>query len=176
MSNQPYLPVDVYKPVDIEELREKYSLKNIMTEDEYEAAKKRYIQSNTVPAANIPDVVLGKGQFYKNNPYLRRENITIPFTQEMIDEYVKCLDDPIYFIEAYGKIVHVDFGLVPFNLRPFQKDVVKVCSEFQRVILNTSRQVGKCVIGNTHIEVIQLNSMGIFKKWFIKLLIKLAKL
>ena len=40
-----------------------------------------------------------------------------------LKEYKKCLDDPVYFAKEYCKIIHLDKGLVPFNLYPYQAEM-----------------------------------------------------
>ena len=34
---------------------------------------------------------------YLGNPLLKKANTPIEFTQEQIEEYIKCKDDPVYF-------------------------------------------------------------------------------
>ena len=53
---------------------------------------------------------------YLGNPNLKKANTTIEFTQEQIEEYIKCKDDPIYFAKTYIKIVTLDHGLQPFKI------------------------------------------------------------
>ena len=48
---------------------------------------------------------------YLGNPNLKKTNVSVEFTKEQIQEYQKCMDDPIYFIENYMKIVSLDEGL-----------------------------------------------------------------
>jgi hypothetical protein len=55
-------------------------------------------------------------EFYNNNPNLKAAGINIEWTEEQAKEYVKCMDDPVYFIKTYMKIVNVDTGLVNFDL------------------------------------------------------------
>ena len=62
---------------------------------------------------------------YLGNPNLKRANVQIEFTQEEIQEYARCMEDPAYFIQNYIKIVSIDEGLVPFDLYPFQRDMVQ---------------------------------------------------
>ena len=57
---------------------------------------------------------------YLGNPLLKRINVPQEYTQEEVHEYVKCRDDPIYFIKNYIYIVNVDKGLMQFDLYPFQ--------------------------------------------------------
>ena len=53
---------------------------------------------------------------YLSNPNLKKVGVDIEFTQEQIEEYVKCAKDPIYFIRQFVKIIHVDHGLIPLYL------------------------------------------------------------
>lgn len=47
---------------------------------------------------------------YLGNINLKRKGVTIEWTEEMVQEFVKCARDPIYFAEKYIQIVHVDHG------------------------------------------------------------------
>jgi len=80
---------------------------------------------------------------YLGNPLLKKPNVPFDFTEEQIAEYIKCKDDPIYFIKNYMKIVHVDHGLVPFDLWDFQEDMVRTFYEDRFVICKMPRQTGK---------------------------------
>src|SRR5210317_1409671 len=80
---------------------------------------------------------------YLGNKNIKGKNATVEFSQEMLDEYVKCAQDPIYFAEKYVKIVHVDLGLIPIALYEYQKEIITSISEHRRVAVNTSRQAGK---------------------------------
>ena len=40
-------------------------------------------------------------EFYNNNPNLKAAGVQINFTPEQIQEYIKCSQDPVYFIENY---------------------------------------------------------------------------
>ena len=82
-------------------------------------------------------------QYYLGNPLLKRSDVQHKFTKQEIEEYIKCRDDIIYFLETHVKIVHVDEGLIPFELYPFQKDLIKTISDNRNVIVKTGRQVGK---------------------------------
>ena len=80
---------------------------------------------------------------YLGNPNLKRANVQIEFTQEQIVEYARCLDDPAHFIQNYIKIVSIDEGLVPFNLYPFQRDMVQTFHTNRFSICKLPRQSGK---------------------------------
>lgn len=86
---------------------------------------------------------------YKGNPTLKCAGVQMQYSKEQILERAKCSQDPEYFIQQYMKIVHVDRGLVSFDLYPFQKDLLKAYTEERFVIAKLPRQVGKCVDINT---------------------------
>ena len=83
---------------------------------------------------------------YLGNPNLKRVNVSVEFTKEQIQEYQKCMDDPIYFIENYMKIVSLDEGLVPMNMYKFQKKMVKTFHKNRFTICKLPRQSGKSTI------------------------------
>ena len=62
---------------------------------------------------------------YLGNPKLKAANVPVEFTEEQLAEYIRCQQDPIYFIEQYVQIVHVDKGLIPFEMYPFQKNMIQ---------------------------------------------------
>lgn len=83
---------------------------------------------------------------FKNNAALRPCNADIPYTQEMVNEYEKCADDPIYFIKNYVKVVHPDRGVVLMELYDYQERMIKAYHENKRVIFLTARQQGKTTV------------------------------
>jgi hypothetical protein len=80
---------------------------------------------------------------YLGNPLLKQLNVPQNYTKEEIEEYVKCRDDPIYFITTYMTIVNVDEGLIKFDLWPFQKDLIKGLQNNRFCIVKSPRQSGK---------------------------------
>lgn len=87
--------------------------------------------------------LIPKLKHYLGNPKLKRINTTLQLTEEQVREYVKCAQDPIYFIENHVKIITLDKGFVQISLYPFQKEAVKDINENRRVIVKAGRQVGK---------------------------------
>ena len=85
--------------------------------------------------------MLDKG--YNGNPLLKKARKQISWTPEMLQEYLKCAQDPIYFAEKYIQIVHVDRGLIPIQLYDYQKDIINKITDHRRVTVVTSRQAGK---------------------------------
>ena len=90
-------------------------------------------------------------RYYKNNPNLKGEGVSFIFTKEQIEERIKCAQDPIYFIEKYMKIVHVDKGLIPFDLYEFQKTLLKSYVNNRFTIAKLPRQVGKSTVTISYI-------------------------
>jgi hypothetical protein len=82
---------------------------------------------------------------YHGNPNLKSIGHKHDFTQEQIKEYLKCQDDPIYFIENYCHIVTLDSGLQLFKLYECQKTKVDIIMNDRKVILMEGRQQGKTV-------------------------------
>ena len=80
---------------------------------------------------------------YLGNQNIKGKGAKISFTPEMVQEYVKCSHDPIYFSEKYIKIVHVDHGLIPIRMYDYQKEICESITNNRRVAVNTSRQAGK---------------------------------
>jgi hypothetical protein len=82
---------------------------------------------------------------YRGNPLLKPSNHQQEWTKEQVDEFIKCANDPVYFVQTYMKIVSVDDGLVPFNMYDYQKEMITSIHENRYTILATARQVGKSV-------------------------------
>lgn len=88
---------------------------------------------------NLPS----KLKHYLGNPHLKRVNMPMQLTEDQVREFVKCAEDPIYFIENYVKIITLDKGFVQINLYPFQRQAITDINDNRRVIVKAGRQVGK---------------------------------
>ena len=82
-------------------------------------------------------------EHYLGNPLLKKSNVPVEWTKEQILEYQKCMENPIYFIRSYIKIVSLDEGLVPFLLYDFQEDIVDTIHDNRFTICKMPRQSGK---------------------------------
>ena len=82
-------------------------------------------------------------EHYLGNPLLKKSNVPVNWTKDNILEYQKCMEDPIYFIKNYIKIVSLDEGLVPFELYDFQEDIVNTIHNDRFTICKLPRQSGK---------------------------------
>jgi len=84
-----------------------------------------------------------KKRGYLGNANLKPSGIEINYTKEQVKEYLKCSQDPNYFIKQYVKIVSLDEGLVPFNLYEYQENIVDIVHNNRFVIAKLPRQSGK---------------------------------
>ena len=73
---------------------------------------------------------------YLSNPNLKKIGVDIEFTQDQIQEYIKCAQDPIYFVKNYVKIVHVDKGLIPLDLYAYQERMINTFHNNRFVIIS----------------------------------------
>ena len=83
--------------------------------------------------------------FYRSNPNVKRDGAVIGFTQEQIQEYVKCSQDPAYFARTYCKVINLDRGLVPFDLYPYQEQMFKHFNNERFTCVLACRQSGKSI-------------------------------
>ncbi|AON98489.1 terminase large subunit [Synechococcus phage S-RIM2] len=83
---------------------------------------------------------------YLGNPNLKKANIAQEFSPEEVQEYIKCADDPVYFILNYIKIVSLDEGVIPFTMYDFQVGMVKSFHDNRFNIAKLPRQSGKSTI------------------------------
>jgi len=80
---------------------------------------------------------------YLGNPNLKKANTPIEFTQENIEEYLKCKSDPVYFSMNYVKIVTLDEGLKSFTPYDFQEKLINNFHDNRFNICKMPRQTGK---------------------------------
>ena len=86
---------------------------------------------------------MSSNDVYLGNPNLKKAGTSINFTQEQINEWIKCKQDPIYFAMNYIKIISLDEGLVPFSMYDFQKDILRDFHSNRFNIAKLPRQTGK---------------------------------
>lgn len=93
--------------------------------------------------------------FFERDLDLRAPNVTFKMTEWEYNEYLKCYNDPLYFISNYCKFM-TDKGDSTVELRDYQKDIIRVTTEEEfddemdmfipknrNVILLSARQSGK---------------------------------
>jgi hypothetical protein len=81
--------------------------------------------------------------YYLGNPNLKKVGTEIQFTQEQIEEYLKCKADPVYFTRKFIKIISLDEGIVPFKMWDFQEDLIRKFHNNRFNIAKLPRQTGK---------------------------------
>ena len=87
-----------------------------------------------------------KQEIYLGNPNLKKANVSTQFTKKQVAEYMKCAQDPVYFIRKYIRIVSLDEGIVPFDMYNFQEDMVGKFHKHRFNICKLPRQSGKSTI------------------------------
>ena len=86
-----------------------------------------------------------KDNKYLGNPNVRGADIQHDWTKEELIEYNKCLVSPQYFARTYCKIIHLDRGLVSFDLYPYQDTMFKNFINNRFNIVLACRQSGKSI-------------------------------
>ena len=81
--------------------------------------------------------------FYRGNPNLKNVAQKINWTEDNLTEYMLCKEDSEHFIRSFVKIIHVDRGLVSFEMYDYQKDMVHKFNDNRFVICKMPRQTGK---------------------------------
>lgn len=90
---------------------------------------------------------------YYKDPSVKAAGIVENYSQEQVQEYIRCSQDPIYFIEKYIQVNTIDKGLVPLNLRPYQKNIVESVHNNRHSVILSGRQSGKCLSINSNIRL-----------------------
>ena len=80
---------------------------------------------------------------YLGNPNLKNVAQKINWTEENLTTYMLCKEDSEHFIRSFVKIIHVDRGLVSFEMYDYQKDMVHTFNDNRFVICKMPRQTGK---------------------------------
>lgn len=90
-------------------------------------------------------------KFYNSNSNLKAAGQELGYTKEQLEEYLKCAEDPIYFINNYCMIVTLDNGLQKFSLFPCQVNKINVIHRNRMIILMEGRQQGKTTTSAAYI-------------------------
>ena len=86
-----------------------------------------------------------QNESYLGNPSVKRDGVQQQWTPELIQEYSKCMADPVYFAENYVKVISLDKGLVPFSLYPYQREMFSHFNDNRFNIVLACRQSGKSI-------------------------------
>ncbi len=103
------------------------------------------------------------GDGYLGNIHLKKTGEPIEWSPELIREYLKCAEDPVYFAKKYIKIVHVDHGLIPLDMYEYQKEIVeKITNNRRLAVLTARRKPSETIVRHIHLSIIappqQLNA------------------
>lgn len=93
--------------------------------------------------------------FHDRDPELKAANVLFQLTEDEEEEFLKCSNDIVHFVETYCRFV-TDLGRRTVELRPFQRDILGTIAEEEWIealddfgpkvrnyILMASRQTGK---------------------------------
>lgn len=110
---------------------------------------------------------LKKGLPLKANPFcgtntmLLKPDIVYKRTQEEVEDYIKCMQDPIYFAEKC--FLMTPKGLQAVKMRDYQVEYLKNLSENRFNVLLACRQAGKCQLFDSQL-VIQFKQTDLSNK------------
>lgn len=82
---------------------------------------------------------------YNGNNNVKRDGVQQNWTIVEIAEYQKCMKDASYFARTYLKVIHLDRGLVPFDLYPYQERMFEHFDANRFSIVLACRQSGKSI-------------------------------
>lgn len=88
---------------------------------------------------------------YLNNPNLKSSGVKLEYTEEQLQEIIRCAKDPIYFIRKYCKIISLDRGLIDFELFEYQERFILEMHNNNRIISMQPRQMGKTQVVASYI-------------------------
>ena len=94
---------------------------------------------------------MAENQIYLGNPNLKKANVPTHFTPKQVKEFLKCSNDPIYFIRKYIKIVSLDEGIIPFDMYDFQEEMVDRFHHNRFNIAKLPRQSGKSTVVTSYL-------------------------
>jgi len=94
----------------------------------------------------------GGNPFLDNDTALRQADIVFEYTLEEIEEIRRCANDVIYFGNTYCRAM-TDEGVQNIKLRDYQERVLKSFQDNRFNVFLASRQIGKCFISNTLVNI-----------------------
>ena len=85
----------------------------------------------------------GPIKYYLGNPKLKKVGVKLAMTQEQVNEYTRCANDPEYFIQKYVNIITLDKGFQKIELYDWQRGSINKINNNRKVIIKAGRQIGK---------------------------------
>lgn len=101
---------------------------------------------------------------YNGNPMIKAHGVVMEYTREQVEEYIRCSEDPVYFIERYCKIL-TNTGFTSPTLRDYQKRFIDHVDSNLYSVVCWPRQSGKSTTSALYVlwEVL----FHADKNWFI---------
>lgn len=118
--------------------------------------------------------VVAEEQYYLGNKSLPTAESRYEMTPQMVAALKRSMTDIHYFAETFFTIINGDRKRENIQLREYQKRMLKTMADNNRVIFNTSRQIGKCLTPSTSITC-RLKWLPIPMKIKISTLYKIQK-
>lgn len=119
---------------------------NPVKEDKSGVQAKRMIWSTQSLNLALKGIEQGRklvaNPFYENNTKLLKGDLVFQRTQEEIDEWIRCKNDIIYFVEKYCKLMTPE-GIQHVTLRDYQVDYLRHLENNRLSIMLSARQAGK---------------------------------
>ena len=81
---------------------------------------------------------------YMGNPLLKGEYVQQEFTKEQLAEYIKCSEDPVYFIGNYVKVVTIDARMT--EAIGIANILSNDCSRSKRLSYSRPGRVGRRIV------------------------------
>ena len=90
---------------------------------------------------------------HDGNPNLRGNGEQIEYSEQMIQEYIRCKEDIFHFAETYFKIISIDEGERTIELREYQKKILKTITNPDKrfFAVLSGRQIGKSTISTIYL-------------------------
>lgn len=77
------------------------------------------------------------------NPYIKKANTQHEYSPDQVKELDRCMKDVVYFVRTYCKIQHPVRGELPFELYPYQEQMLRMFAGQRQSIVLSARQTGK---------------------------------
>lgn len=91
--------------------------------------------------------------FFYGDQQLRKPRLLFEYTQDEIEEMVRCKMDVNYFANHYAYTMNPSTGALNLiTLRDYQEDLLNTINDNRYCVIVAARQSGKCVSPNTSIE------------------------
>ena len=89
--------------------------------------------------------MLNQKNTYLGKKKKKKDGVNEQWTPDLIQEYKKCMVDPVYFVEHYCKVISLDEGIVNFKLYPYQRKMFQQFQENRFNVVLACRQSGKSI-------------------------------